>query len=642
MSFDTKNEPLVNLLRDVHEGKMQLPEFQRDYVWDEEDVCSLLESVVKGFPVGALLTLECGGQVNFKRRPIEGAPDTGADPEYFLLDGQQRMTSLYNTIFSEKPARVRNGRTKKIEERLFYLAIDMALAAPSNIGAAIEMVSADKIRLSNFGRKVDLDLSTVELEYEHMMFPFNKALFSSDWVIECVDHWIVKGERKNSHLKRFNAEVLGRIKSYAMPVIKLGKDNSREAVCTVFEKVNVGGKKLDAFELVTAIYAGSGFDLRGDWSGNPKDAQKTGRLARLKGATLSPQGVFMDLASTDFLQACTLLHTIEVRERAIAAGATGKAVPGVSCDREALLRLPVEAYQKHAPRVEKGFIEASKFLTHQGIFLRRDLPYPPQMVALAAFFALDPGYRVNAQMKDRLAQWYWSGVLGEFYGSATETKIARDVPDLGTWLLENGVTPQTTIATSFQAQRLDSLRSRTSAAYKGFGALLMGKGCRDLISGSRVEITKVFAEPLDIHHIFPQAWCKKNGIDKGTYNSIINKTPLTASTNREIGGRAPSEYLARIERRYSISPEKLDEFLRSHLIDPAHLRTDDFQGFWAARKAALVDLAAEAQGKPVLLDEDPEQNLSAEGDAEIPDDEDDTETDQDDDEDTSASAGEDA
>ena len=81
-----------------------------------------------------------------------------------------------------------------------------------------------------------------------------------------------------------------------MPVIKLGKDTSRAAVCLVFEKVNTGGKALDAFELVTAMYAAEEFPLRDDW----KERRK--RL-------VSTQPVLDKIEPVEFLQAISLLHT---------------------------------------------------------------------------------------------------------------------------------------------------------------------------------------------------------------------------------------------------------------------------------------------------------------------------------------------
>ena len=93
--FDTTKTDLEEILHDVDEGKLQLPDFQRDYVWADEDVRSLIASIARGFPVGALLTLESGGPVEFKPRLLEGVRNTDAKHQELLLDGQQRMTSLY-------------------------------------------------------------------------------------------------------------------------------------------------------------------------------------------------------------------------------------------------------------------------------------------------------------------------------------------------------------------------------------------------------------------------------------------------------------------------------------------------------------------------------------------------------------------
>ncbi len=90
--FDTTKEDLKDILREAHEGRLQLPDFQRDYVWGDEDVRSLIASIVKGFPVGALLTLENGGEVSFKPRLLAGVPQVDVIPKELLLDGQQRIT----------------------------------------------------------------------------------------------------------------------------------------------------------------------------------------------------------------------------------------------------------------------------------------------------------------------------------------------------------------------------------------------------------------------------------------------------------------------------------------------------------------------------------------------------------------------
>ena len=109
-----------------------------------------------------------------------------------------------------------------------------------------------------------------------------------------------------------------------------------------------------------------------------------------------------------------------------------------------------------------------------------------------------------------------------------------------------------------------------------------------------------FNEKIDIHHVFPQSWCIKKGLNPGVYNSIVNKTPQSKKSNIAISGDAPSVYLRRIQDKQGLSEEKLDAILRTHLIEPKFLRADDFDGFFNARMKVLADLVSGAMGKPVI------------------------------------------
>lgn len=595
--FDATKEDLKTLLQMVHRATLQLPDFQRDYVWDDEDVRSLIASVAKGFPIGSLLTLGTGGDVRFKPRVLAGVDRNGVQPDELLLDGQQRMTSLYQAMYCHRPVRTRTPKGTEIE-RYYYLDIKKAATEAADIEDAIVGVPADRIQRTNFGRDVLLDLSSADKEFEQDMFPLNRAFDSRDWFYDWRDYWRER-DRDVSDLDRtFVKNVIERIERYKMPIIRLDKKNTREAVCLVFEKVNVGGKKLDAFELVTAIYAADNFDLREDWLG-PPGKPRLGRQRRMLGRE-HPRDVLKPIAATDFLQACTLLHTREHRLAKVREGLKGKELPQVSCKREALLALPLAAYRKHADAVEGGFVEAAAFLNELKIIWHKDVPYPPQIVALAATFAILGQRAQTAAAKEKLAQWFWSITFGELYGSSTESRMARDVPELVDWIASDGPKPRSLEEAIFQQDRLRSLRSRLSAAYKGLHAVLMGRGCQDFITGRPVDIMTFFNNKIDIHHIFPRDWCEKQNILPAVYNSIVNKTPLSKQSNIAIGGKAPSEYLRRIEEKHGIAPDKLDAILRTHLIEPALLRADDFQGFFDARIKALSTLVADAMRKPVV------------------------------------------
>jgi hypothetical protein len=135
------------------------------------------------------------------------------------------------------------------------------------------------------------------------------------------------------------------------------------------------------------------------------------------------------------------------------------------------------------------------------------------------------------------------------------------------------------------------------SVYKGFSALLRREGAIDFSSGEALMDVTFFNDPIESHHIFPVAYCRRMGIEVGEYNCLINRTPLSEATNRLIGGKAPSVYLAKLQQQ-GISKKRLDEILRSHLIEPETLWNDDFEGFFAARTQALLDLIGKVMGKP--------------------------------------------
>ncbi len=613
--FDATKDDLGKILERAADGEIQLPEFQRDYVWGDEDVMSLLASIAQGYPIGAILTLEDGGEVSFKPRPLEGCVASPETVEEFLLDGQQRITSLNQALTSEKPVQTLTKKNKKVE-RYYYLDIEKAVAG-FDMDDAIIGVPADRIIRTNFGRDVVLDLSTSENEFAKRMFPLNQIFNSREWSNNWREYAKERDEDIDELERTFYGTVIKRVERYQVPIIKLKKGNGRAAICQVFEKVNVGGKKLDAFELVTAIYAGDDFDLREDWFGSK--AKPTGRKTKIAGEK-EERRVVSEIGSTDFLQACTVLHTREHRLAKQDAGAEGKELPAISCKRDALLRLPLTAYQNNADALENGFRETSRFLNERKIFRPKDVPYPPQMVTLSSVFAILGKDGLNDKVKSKLDRWFWCTTFGELYGSSSESRIALDVPELVDWCRGGDAEPRSVAEAYFQKLRLFSLRTKSSAAYKGLHALLMTKGCLDFVNGSPADIATFFEDGLEIHHIFPQDWCKKQGIEASVYNSIVNKTPLSKRTNIRVSGDAPSVYLARIEDKDGIDPQRLDEILTTHLIAPELLRTDAFQRFFDIRATALAGLVAEAMQKPVVDDagsnEPEEDNTDTDPDSE--------------------------
>lgn len=619
-TFQTNPIDLHRLLDDCHRGVIQLPDFQRSWVWDEDRIKSLIASISRAFPVGALMSLDTGGPVNFKPRPIEGAPPEAkfTTPQSLLLDGQQRMTSLYQVTLRGKVVETVTPKKKRVR-RWFYIDIRKALDETTPREEAIVGVPEDKIERTDFGREIVRDLSTPEKEYAALMYPVCQVFDWDKWQDGFDQYWAGSEHASvREEFRAFKRQVLENFKYYRVPVIALDRSTSKEAVCVVFEKVNTGGKPLDAFELVTAMYAASGHELRKDWYGDDEIKGRQARLADALRIADTDQGILAGVSNTDFLQAISLFYTRDLRREAEKTGKQGKELPAITCNRQALLNLPLEAYKRYEMQVEAGFMRAAKFLHRLHIYRIFDLPYQSQIVPLAAILADIGEKEEHEAIRAKLVRWYWNGVFGELYGSAIETRIARDFAEVPVWLA-GGPEPSTVSETIFRADRLKTMRMRLSAAYKGVNALLMKEGSQDFRSGQRFDHTVFFGENVDIHHIFPQDWCKKNGIKPQVYDSIINKTPLSYRTNRIIGGDAPSKYIAKLERGNATTPaipsERLDEFLRSHLINPALLREDRFNEFLEDRQKRLLQLIEQAMGKSAYTGSVPEEGEYVEDEA---------------------------
>ena len=595
----TNDRPITDLLKEVDEGKAQLPDFQRSWVWDDDRIMALVASVVHNYPVGAAMFLTYGNDnIRFKYRTIEGSASEGKGivPTELILDGQQRLTSLYSALYSPNPVKTctKSDRNKAIY-RYYYIDIEKSLDLNADDEDIIISVPETKLKTSDFGRTIDLDLTTQDMEFKNKMFPLNSIFDLSkvmNWQNGYQAYYNYDADA-SSLFNRFVQEIVTKMIGYQMPVISLDKETPKEAVCRVFENVNTGGVPLTVFELVVASYSADDFELRKDW-----DERKENYF---------DSDILNCVTATDFLTSLTLLSTYRRKL------ADDKVT--VSCKKKDVLNLPLSEYRKNAKNLTKGFVEAEKILQEERIFTSRDLPYTTQLIPLAVICTLlMEGNQIKAtNVKNKIKQWYWSGVFGELYGGANETRFAYDIVQVVDWVKDEKKLPKTVQDSYFNPTRLLGLQTRQSAAYKGIIALILKNHCQDFISGREMDFTVYKSENIDIHHIFPRAYCETNRLPKAKWNSVINKTPISYSTNREIGGVAPSKYLMRIEEKGQVFPSTLDAYLETHWINSSLARVDDFDQFIIERAKMLLDAIQNATGR-IITGRDSEEVISTFGD----------------------------
>lgn len=572
--FKSDNELLSILLDQVENHELQLPDFQRGWVWEDERIKGLLASLTLGYPVGAIMLLESGGEFHFKCKNVEGSGNEFVEPKNMILDGQQRLTSTFLSMRCKNPVPTRNDQNKPLE-RYYYLDIEKALNTTTDRIDAIISVDKNKQIRENIGRDVVLDLSTEEFEFTNKMIPFNimtKSDELDDWRSRYYKYYEYDKDIIENY-EQLKKSCLDNITKYRIPIIQVLKSAPKEAVCQVFENVNQGGVPLNVFELLTATFAADDYDLKAEWNSIHEEFSKFKTLEKVD--------------NTSFLIAMTLL--VSYRK-----GGT------ISCKKKDVLNLKFEEFRDNKDDLIQGFKNMYDLLVEMCIYSDDDIPYGTQLIPLSVICTILGNDLHNASYKDKIKQWFWCGVFGELYGSANETRYALDVPQVIN-LVRNRTTelPKTINDCNFSTMRLIGLQTKNSAAYKGIMGIIMQNGAKDWISGTSMSVTNYIEERSDIHHIFPQDYCIGKNYDKKKWNSIINKTPLFFSTNRYIGGVAPSEYISKIVRNKGLTEQDVLNYASTHYINTELLKTDKFEEFIIDRAIRILDAIEEATGKKI-------------------------------------------
>lgn len=584
---------LQKILEDVKIGAIQLPDFQREWKWDDQRIRELIATVTLDYPLGVVMTLETGGRSPFRTRPLTGAEASGSvTPDLLLLDGQQRLTSLFQALHLDRPVRTVDARGKELK-RWYYVDIAKAVRHAPDRDEAIVSVPEDRVLRADFARRVELDLSSAELECRAAHFPLSRV-FDSDSVTAWQRRFVKMDEERNWDLwAKFEQQVLNHIRSFQIPMIRLSAATTRDAVCSVFERVNTGGVPLNVFELLTATYAGDQeYERReGHYYRLPEVWQdiKKGLVASYPVFGRVEQGSGNGLSSSDFLQAVTLVYTWEAKQ--------SKSAAAVSCKRRDLLALPLADFHRLAPRLASAFEWVGEFLQRQYVVRVADLPYQTQLVPLAAVRAVLGERTDPPDLLALIERWYWCGVLGEMYSGSTESRFTRDLEQLVAAASGSRTIPDTIAEAVFVSDRLGNLTTRNSAAYKGIYALILKQQAVDwYYNEAPFTPGTLLQHSVDIHQIFPKVWFTRNTANDRRGYSIVNKTPLSYRASRSLTG-SPAHYLSVLAQEAGIRPEWFDDVIATHLIDPATLRRDDFDRFYVDRARQLLELVEAAMGK---------------------------------------------
>lgn len=215
------NPRIASLIADVERGSLKIPVFQREYVWKDEQIMSLLDSIYQGYPVGSLLLWSTKEQLE-NGRGVGGfaLPDTPEDyPVNYVLDGQQRLTTLYGVFNSDA----------KTNDRDLAQRFDVSFVLESS--EFVHSSAADPGKAINLNKILDTTKLLPELQ------------------------------RFGPAQQKVIADLTERFKDYEFPVVTI-KDRSNQEVCRVFQRINSSGTNLSTLELLAAWTWSEQFDLR--------------------------------------------------------------------------------------------------------------------------------------------------------------------------------------------------------------------------------------------------------------------------------------------------------------------------------------------------------------------------------------------
>lgn len=556
-------------------------------------VRDLVVSVANRYPAGSLLTMPNTGD-QFALRPFSGTGTELRDtPSLMILDGQQRLTSLYQSLFSVEGIRGPYNTTHfvylDVKELMKYDASTAQDEQTFSDNVFTVQVNKQGQRLRYSGLREFVDITTREQELEHGVLPLY-TVFNPDelfaWREAFADRY-AEGNlgRYKDALAEWDAEVMpwvNRMRDYRFPVIELNKDMPLHAICHIFEKVNSTGVPLTVFELCTAILWSKGFKLNDAW-----DQAKT-KLSQSQ--ALRMQG---ELEGAQFLQVISLLSTLNRKRMAPESRIS------VNCRREELLKLRKETVEEWWDIATTSYKDASKFMESQGVVAKRVLPYGSMLLPLAAilgYLKYTRGPAIFGHAWPKIERWYWCSVFTQRYSSSVEATSATDLEQVIGWV-EGGDEPEVVRNFYFAADRLQDFNNIRNAMYKGILCLLAKNGAKDFGGEGTLSANLFYDTQQDHHHIFPVNALATLGIQDQRVHSIVNKTLIGASPNRSIGGRLPSSYVETMRTR--MGGDHVDTILRSHLIDPAALSSDDWENFFLIRREELKGLIQSVCGGQV-------------------------------------------
>lgn len=540
---------LIGLMAEIKKGNIRIPDFQRGYIWNKDQVMELLESVWNGYPLGSILLWKTNEELN-ERDPLNlklQKPIPNSDRLY-LLDGQQRLISLYSVIHGKLIL----GRKRKIKYEAFF-----------NLDKNEFVIASEK------------ELKDHPLKLEDGFLPLTKLFtFDDNYTSTSLDAKILTKLVGTPDRVIIYNTLYNCFTALSFPAITNGQ--SLSVACNIFERLNNTGTQLTVTDLMVAITYTQNFNLRE-------------RLANFNEHLDSYYFALKERTILQCISACLKNGT----ERSHIIDSASEIQSEWKKTTESM-KLAIDFLKKHC------YVPTSDFL-----------PYQTIMAPLCYFFFLNGGKRLGQDKIQKLQKYFWLSVFSERYSSSQNTRTKEDVINMVKLIGNAGVNLFDYYdSTINKGVILETDMSFSFSFAKTILCFLASKTPKEFRNNEFVKLDQTFGESnqKQLHHIFPINYIKKRYGSERNFkteikpyiNTIANISLISKGSNREIWDNNPSSYFSVFEKENG----QIKQALRSHLIgdlDDFGIKTDDFHRF-IEKRAELIANEINAFAKSLQTD----------------------------------------
>ena len=549
---------IIQWLDEIENGRIRLPVFQRGFVWASRHAELLFESILRDMPAGAALILKVNAQQEiFSSQALQTAPDLKENVLEHLLDGQQRLTVIYQCLNNNF-----NGRKFFLEIPELNVKID-----PKDIELSVKSFpNGPNARAKQW-------LDDPQKEFEKNLIPLNlfKVGFGisqefDSWVSESLDPKDTKNLPIIMWLSNLRNVIGTIISDFNIPILSLNANTDIGTALDVFIRMNTTGSPLQEYDIVLAqLFNRTGEDL-------------DQKLEELK--DIYPESCdYIDLKKA-VLPSISLLGKINKNKSGVSKRTSYAPAKSTYLQKDFS-----ELFKSNWPLFDAGISPTISLLREIKIFSAASIPTEVVIpVSIAIFGKYGSTGDKAGKIRTVLKAYFWRSFLSQRYDRSTQSKVFQDFRRICSYL-DASNKPLTEI---FEGPDWSLLSEKDVAAVKwprstnrlskGILAVINSAGAKDFASGRPLTDGNIFEREL--HHIFPKKFLDDNKL--GDPNLIINCAFIEKKTNRIIGRKSPSEYFKNRED-FSDDLSEINERFGSHLIPVPELLSNNYSDFKLSR-----------------------------------------------------------